>query len=336
MRDRPGQPEPFLQGCAWPAGDEAPYPRCDPGPEGLRLPADTRQAAELPVGVRFSFFGVPEYLEVEYETQTTDLGYRGDGAGKQFVLYRGDERVDEADAQLGKGSIKLSTGEGPEIATLYLPEGMRPRVLSLRPHGGPIEPPEAGPRWLCYGDSIAEGWCATEPALAWPHVVARQHQLDVVNLGYAGAARGEIASAQELASLPAELITISHGTNCWSRTPHSARLFAEAMRSFIEVVRLGHPDVPIVAISPIVRPDAERSANVLGATLEDLRNAFEAIATERIKDGDENLRLIKGRDLLTSEMLPDGIHPGNEGHAQMARTLGPIISQAIQLGATHA
>ncbi len=336
MRDRPGQPEPFLQGCAWPAGEDVPYPRCDPGPEGLRLPADTRRAAALPVGVRFSFLGEPECLEIEYETETTDLGYRGNGAGTQFVLYRGNERVDEADAQLGKGRIKLSTGEGPEIATLYLPEGMRPRVLGLHPHGGPIKAPKTQPRWLSYGDSIAEGWCTTEPALAWPHIVAREHSFDVVNLGYAGAARGEIASAQEIASLPTALISISHGTNCWSRTPHSARLFAESMRAFIEIVRTGHPKLPVVAISPIVRPDAEHTINLLGSTLEDLRKAFEDVVSECIQLGDQNLTLVKGRNLVDSEMLPDGIHPGNEGHAEMARTLGPILSRAAHQGETNA
>ena len=336
MSNRPGQPEPFLRGCAWPASETVPYPRCDPGPEGTRLPDDTRAAASLPVGVRFQFSGEPEKLEVEYETETSDLGYRGAGAGTHFVLYRGSRRIDQAEASLGRGRVELSTGKGPETATLYLPEGMRPRVLSLQGDGAEIKPPENEPRWLCYGDSIAEGWCATEPAQAWPHIVAREHGLDVINLGYAGAARGEIASAQEIASRPANLISISHGTNCWSRTPHSARLFAESIRAFLEVVRTGHPGVPVVAISPILRPDAEDSTNLLGATLADLREAFEVVVLDSIEAGDENLTLVRGRDLIDPEQLPDGIHPGDEGHTEMARVLGPILMRAAHQGAEHA
>ena len=336
MSKRPGQPEPFLRGCAWPASEDVPYPRCDPGPEGTRLPEDTRSAAALPVGVRFQFLGEPEKIEVEYETQTSDLGYRGMGAGTHFVLYRGTQRIDQAQALLGSGRAELSTGTGPETATLYLPEGMRPRVLGLHAHGGEIQVAEPEPRWLCYGDSIAEGWCATEPAQAWPHIVGREKALDVVNLGYAGAARGEIASAQEIASLPANLISVSHGTNCWSRTPHSAALFAESMRTFLEIVRKGHPEVPVVAISPIVRPDAEQSANLLGATLCDLREAFEAVVRDRIQAGDENLTLIPGQDLVDPGQLPDGIHPGDEGHAEMARVLGPVLAQAAHQGVDHA
>ena len=336
MSARSTQPEPFLRGCAWPASESVPYPRCDPGPQGTRLPDDTRSAAALPVGVRFCFSGEPETLEVEYETQTSDLGYRGDGAGTHFVLYRGTERIDQAEARLGRGRVTLSPGKGPEPATLYLPEGMRPHVLSLEGRGGEIEATEEEARWLCYGDSIAEGWCATEPALAWPHVVGREHGFDVVNLGYAGAARGEIASAEEIASLPANLISISHGTNCWSRTPHSASLFAESMRAFMEIVRKGHPDLPVVAVSPIVRPDAEDSPNLLGATLADLREAFENVITEFIEAGDRNLILVPGRELVAPEQLPDGIHPGDTGHAEMARVLGPVLARAAQQGADHA
>ena len=70
-------------------------------------------------------------------------------------------------------------------------------------------------------------------------MAARANGLDVVNLGYAGAARGEIASAEELAGLPADLISISYGTNCWTRTPHSAAAFREGLRAFLDVVRQG-------------------------------------------------------------------------------------------------
>ena len=211
---------------------------------------------------------------------------------------------------------------------------MRPTVLALRPQGGEIEPAHARPRWLCYGDSIAEGWCAAEPAGAWPHIVARERALDVVNLGYAGSARGEIASAQEIAALPADLISLSHGTNCWTRTPHSAPLFASGLRAFLEIVRGGHPDVPIVAVSPILRTDAEGTPNVLGARLCDLRDAFEQVIEERQKEGDVQLRLVRGRDLVAAERFPDGIHPDAAGHVQLAQALGPVHKSALTEGSS--
>jgi lysophospholipase L1-like esterase len=333
---RPADVEPFLRGCAWPAGGGMTYPRCDPGPAGLRLPADTRAAAALPVGVRLEFAGECEAVEIAYRTETRELGYRGDGAGTRFALFRGSKRIADAEAAQGEGVVRLAAGAGPEPGIVYLPEGMRPLVLALRAQGGAIAPAPPGPRWLCYGDSIAEGWCASEPAGAWPHRVARERGLDVVNLGYAGAARGELASAEEIAQLPAELISISHGTNCWTRTPQSAAHFAAALRDFLEVVRAGHPRTPIVAQSPILRADAEAKPNRLGASLADLRAAFEAVVRERIAAGDARLRLVPGLPLLPRERLPDGIHPDDAGHAELAQTLGPVLAAALREGEADA
>lgn len=326
---------PFLRGCAWPAGALAPYPRCDPGPLGHRLPADTRERAALPVGVRLEFEGACDAVEIAYRSETHELGHRGAGAGTKFVLFRGGVRVSEADAGLGEGRAQLAAGHGVARAVVYLPEGMRPTLLGVRALGGTIVPAAREPRWICYGDSIAEGWCASEPAGAWPHVAAREQRLDVANLGYAGAARGELASAEEIAQLPADVISIAHGTNCWTRTPHSTELFAAGMRAFLALVRRSHPRTPIVAISPILRADAESVRNKLGATLADLRAAFEHAILAARDAGDRALTLVPGLTLVPRERLPDGIHPDDAGHALIARALGPVLGAALE-GAKHA
>ena len=331
---RPEQPEPFLRGCAWPASEDVPYPRCDPGPQGLRLPADTRAVAALPVGVRLELVGEPDFIELRYRTETADLGYRGEGAGTRFVTFRGEQRLDAVDAVLGEGSARLKVGSGDGPCVVYLPEGMRPTVLELSGAGGEIRPAPVGPRWLCYGDSITEGWCASEPAAAWPHVAARRLGLDVVNLGYAGAARGEVASAEEIAALPADVISLSHGTNCWTRTPHSAELFAEGLRTFLTIVRSGHPETPIVAVSPLLRADAEGTPNRLGATLADLRAAFERVIEKRRNAGDEALIGVAGLSLLPAERFPDGIHPDDSGHEGLSEALGPVLCDSMRGGSS--
>ncbi len=331
MPARPEQPEPFLRGSAFasgaePWGEPVPYPRAQPGPLSARLPADTLGAAALPVGVRFEMVGDARALVVDYETRTSDMGYRGDGAGRRFALWRGGALVDEQPARLGRNRVTLSLGSGTsaEPARLYLPEGMKPLVHRLVAIEGSLSPAPPEPRWLCYGDSIAEGWIASAPALAWPAIVGREQRLDVVNLGYAGAARGEIVSGQQIAELPADLIAISYGTNCWTRTPHTVDAFGEGLRSFFEVVRRGHSQTPIVAVSPLLRPDAEKTPNELATTLAQLRERFEAVVRERTRS-DARLALIEGADLVRADQLPDGIHPGDAGHRALADALGPVL-----------
>jgi lysophospholipase L1-like esterase len=195
------------------------------------------------------------------------------------------------------------------------------RVVSVE---GDVEPATPQPRWLAYGDSITEGWVTSTPAQAWPAVVGREHGLDAINMGYAGAARGEIVSAEHLAELPADVITVAHGTNCWTRTPHTAAMVAEGLRAFLDVVRQGHPETPIVVVSPIVRPDAEETPNRLRATLQDLRRAIHDVAAERA-----DVDLVPGGALVRPDQLPDGIHPGDEGHAAIAAAVGPVLAKAV-------
>jgi lysophospholipase L1-like esterase len=323
--------EPYLRGCAWPAGAGATYPRADPADVG-RLPADTWGTATLPVGVRLEIVGDASAVDVSYVTATDDLGYRGPGAGTTFSVWRDDEQVDEQAAVLGEGSVRLELGRGGDRAVVYLPEGMKPTVTAVAGIGGGIEPAPAQPRWVAYGDSIAEGWIATGPAGAWPAIAGRQQGLDVVNLGYAGAARGEIVSAEHVASLDADVISITHGTNCWTRIPYSVDMMRATTAAFLSIVRAGHPGVPIVVASPVTRPDAEDTPNKLGATLQDLRVAMEEVTQAAIDAGDDLLTLVPGFPVLDSALLADGVHPGDEGHRVLARAFGEAVRRALDAG----
>jgi lysophospholipase L1-like esterase len=190
--------------------------------------------------------------------------------------------------------------------------------------GGSIQAPSPQRRWLAYGDSITEGWVAGAPSAAWPAVAGRALGLDVVNCGYAGAARGEIASAEQLAMIQADVITVTHGTNCWTRTPHSAAMVAAGTAAFLDILRQGHAHTPIVVVSPVVRPDAETTNNRLGASLTDLRAAIEDAARGR-----EGVTLVPGRDVLDAALLVDGIHPGREGHRVLAEAIGGAVASVV-------
>jgi lysophospholipase L1-like esterase len=351
----PADVDRFLRGCAWPGTAEVPYPRADPA-DAARLPADTWAMAQIPVGVRLELVGDATAIEVDYTCATADLGYRREGAGTTFAAWRGERLLDEQPAHVGSSTVLLElrsseetgaqprtegpdnvvgsrAGEGDSVGdatiTVYLPEGMRPTVLGVRPVDGTVQPAPARPRWLCYGDSIAEGWVATGPARAWPAIAARRFGLDVVNLGYAGAARGEIVSAEQISALGADVISITHGTNCWTRIPHSVEQVRSDLTAFVDVVRQAHPETPLLVASPVLRPDAEGTPNRLGATLADIRATIEDVVRERMARGDDRLTLIAGGDLLDEGHLADGIHPGDSGHAVLASALGRPIADAV-------
>ena len=263
-----------------------------------------------------------------YTCAHESFGYLGGGEGHEFVVLRDGAITDRQPAAVGDHDVRLAApGTGPGV--IHLPERMGPTIRQISAVDGDLTPGPVGPRWLCYGDSIAEGWCVTSPERAWPAVAARTYGLDVINLGYAGSSRGEIPSAEELAELDADVISIAHGTNCWTRTPYSTALFAVNLSVFLDIVRQGHPDTPIVAISPITRPDAESTQNRLGMTLADLRGAFESVVQQRIDAGDTALHLVPGLPIVDPEQLTDDIHPGDDGHAAMATVIGEVVADAL-------
>lgn len=319
--------DPYLRGAAFPGVDNWPYPRADP--TDFRLPQDTWATAQLPVGVRLEFATDAEAVEIDYSCATDDLGYRGEGAGTTFEAWRGDAVVATAAAQVGRNVARLSPVGGDGTVVVAVPEGMRPTLHGIRAIGGSLTPTPAGPRWIAYGDSITEGWTASSPGRAWPAIAGRAYGLDVVNLGYAGSCRGEIASAEQVSGLPADVISLAYGTNCWSRPPHSTGMLREGMRAWLSIVREGHPTTPIVVLSPIVRPEADNTPNRLGASLSDLRAVVEEVAQERRAAGDANISLIPGADLITAEQLSDGVHPTDEGHQVLARVVGEAVAAAV-------
>ncbi len=329
---RPEQPEPYLRGAPFPAGGGAPYPRAKPESPMLRLPMDTWTMAKVPAGVRLEFSGDAEAIEVDYTTEQAAFGYLGGGEGGEFTLWRGDELVASEPAVVGEGTVRLPGTGGAERAVVHLPERMLPTVTAIRAAAGDpgsIEPAAPQPKWIAYGDSITEGWTVSTPGNSWSMLAAKRHGLDVTNMGYSGAARGEIPSAEEIASLPADVITIAHGTNCWTRIPFSVGMFREGLIGFLDIVRQGHPDTPIVAVSPITRPDAESTPNRLGANLVELRAVFQRVVGDRIAAGDKRLSLVEGFPIVDPALLDDGIHPGDPGHAAMADVIGPAVAAAL-------
>jgi len=321
-------PDPFIRGRAWPGTPKVPYPRAKPS-DAFRLPVDTWAQAQIPVGVRLEFVGDAPEVEIAYETKSDNAGIRGEGGGITFQLWRDGSLVDEEKAAHPGGVARLRTGTGGDRAIVYVPEGMRPTLKDFEGVGGEIQPAPLQPRWICYGDSVAEGWLASAPAFAWPAIAGRAHGLDAVNMGYAGAGRGEIVTAEHIAELAAAVISITHGTNCWTRVPFSVDLFRAQTSAFLDIVRQGHPETPILVSSPIVRPDAEEAPNRLGATLADLRAAMEEVVQGRMDGGDQRMRLVPGRHLVTEVQLADEIHPNDDGQQALATALGPPVRALV-------
>lgn len=310
-------------------------------PEELhaRYPQDTSTAALVPAGVRLELTGTTRELRVRYSRgEPNELA--SPDAVDAFCVWCGESPV----AQIEMPEVTSRTEEEivlalPErdpaaIVTIYLPERAGIRITSLSAHRGDALPVPRGLRWIAYGDSITQGWTVADPGLAWGSRVARRTGLDLVNLAFAGAARGETIAAMQVADSGPDIVTLAWGTNAWSMIPTDPGLVREQMRVFLSMIRRVNPAVPVIVLSPVLRPAAENVENRLGATLADIREAIEA-SVDSLMSGDPALRLIRGAGAVPEDELVDGVHPGSAGHERIAQAFEKELDSLSAVSATE-
>lgn len=302
-----------------------------PDPALAKLTADTVAAARVPAGVHFAFRGNAVALDVEVRVGSR-TSVPAPTVPEGFVARAGSSAVcTPLGGESGVVRIALPERASAEVVRVYLPEAVEVRLGEMEAIGGTIEPLSGGPKLVVYGDSISQGWSVTGQGLAWPSLVAEQLGLEVVNLGFAGSARGELVAADVVGASRADIVVLAWGTNAWSSLPTDDREIAERMRVFLTAVRQGLPEAPIIVVSPIVRPAAESVPNRFGTTHARLREALEeSVATFVDEHSDRQIILVSGRDAVPAEQLVDGLHPGDAGHASLAAAIIPYIAQAMK------
>lgn len=291
-----------------------------------RLPADTVETATIPAGARLEIEAPATEIVLDLQT-TRRHPLAAETMADAVSLWRGETLVTTVPVSApGRVTVVVPITQ-PGRHTIYLPDVVRARVTSVTCDVA-LRRVAPGPRWIAYGDSITQGWSASDPGRTYVATVSRTLGLEPVNLGFSGSARGEVLVAEHIAAQEAAVITLAFGTNNWSRIPSGRLKIAGVLEDFITMIRSGHPTTPIVVLSPIVRPDAEQTRNAVGATLAELRRSIEDIVRE-LGASDNGLWLVPGLGIVNPANLVDGVHPGDAGHASIADALTPHLAQAL-------
>jgi hypothetical protein len=226
---------------------------------------------------------------------------------------------------------------------IWLPHTEITELIALRTDA-PIEPaPDNGRRvWLHHGSSISHGSNATHPSATWPALAAAKGGVELVNLGFSGNAMLDPFTARTIRDLPADWISLKLGINVVNGDTMRLRAFEPAVHGFLDTVRDGHPDTPLLVISPILCPmvedrpgptlpvmedgvlrfdtagdPAQLSAGALSLSV--IRDVLRRIVAERSAT-DPNLHYLDGRELFgESDLadLPDALHPNAAGYRRM-------------------
>jgi len=160
-----------------------------------------------------------------------------------------------------------------------------------------------------YGSSITQGGCASRPGNCYTAIISRRLNVDHVNLGFSGSAKGEDAMIAYLASLKMKVFVCDYDRNA----PNAEHLRKTHMPLY-RAVRAAQPDLPILFVS---------ATDGLGDVklIERKQVVIDTYETA-LKEGDRNVYFIDGMTLFGEEewhsCTVDGCHPNDLGFYRMA------------------
>lgn len=248
-----------------------------------------------------------------------DLYAKAEGEEERFInsfappydIADGFESVIRFDKlQMREITVNMPLYSGVDEVYIGLQEGAK--ILPPKPYK-PRKP------IVYYGSSITQGGCASRPGSGYESVIARRLNIDYVNLGFSGNAKGEQTIADYIAGLNMSVFVYDYDYNA----PTVEHLQNTHERMF-QTIRAAHPDIPIVMMT---RPKVYLTDEEVKRR-EIVRTTYQ----NAIDRGDENVYFISGAELMAdagNDGTVDCVHPTDYGFASMARVLGDLLEKLI-------
>jgi lysophospholipase L1-like esterase len=291
-------------------------------PSGGRIRFRTNSTV---LAIRLKYPGPPDMANMHAFGQTgVDLYIDG--------IYR-DTAVAGRDTKLGLPEEHVFYENEPMVVrdiTLYLPLYSPVKVVGIGINAE-AEPQAAKPFAISkpivfYGTSITQGASASRPGMSYEGILGRLLNVDFVNLGFSGNGKGEPAVARTVADIDAACFVLDFAQN--NATVESLKT---VYGPFVEIIRSKHPDTPILVMTPIYSSHESWSRD---ADLDGMRSVIRQVAGHRIANGDRNLEIVEGTDLIgpsRGDGLVDGVHPNDLGFQWMAEGLANRIAKVLGL-----
>ncbi len=230
-------------------------------------------------------------------------------------IYRGSFMPNIYDSEKYEFAIKI-TGEGLRSYTINLPSycSIKKVYIGLSENAEIAEDVRYNPisPFVYYGSSITQGGCASRPGNSYENIICRKTNVDYINLGFAGNARGEDSIIDYVSALDMSLFVLDYDYNAPS-VEHLKNTFLK----FYKNVRRKNRSLPIIMMT---RPKYRLNSDELARN-----KVVSSIYEQAVKSGDSNVYFIDGRELVNEFVretaFVDGIHPTDSGHASIAQRI---------------
>jgi hypothetical protein len=334
-------------------------------PSGVRLVFRTRATVvELDtLRTSMAYVGFPARPDGVYDLLVDSRlsGQAGTTGGNLMLV---DMATGSAENRPGPvGTVRFAgLSDRVKDVEIWLPHNEITQLVALRTDASVDAVPITSRVWLHHGSSISQGSNAASPTGIWPAVAASLGGVELVNLGFGGSALLDPFTARTLRDTPADVISVKIGINLVNTDLMRLRAFVPAVHGFLDTIREGHPDTPLLVVSPIhcpihedtpgpSLPDfsngtvqfratgdlAERAAGKL--TLNVIREELARIVRQRTVD-DPHLHYLDGQNLYSDKdfvelPLPDELHPDTATHRRIGERFAELAFGAHGPFANH-
>lgn len=230
-----------------------------------------------------------------------------------------------------EGSISFNE-EGPHNITIYFPISIETKEVqigvvqgcTIQRHKQDYKEKEYV---VYYGSSVTQGGAVSKPGNSYVNIVGRNLNVDYLNLGVWGSAKGQARFASYIAEIKKmTLFVLDYDHN-------NANIvnLTDTHYAFYETIRKSHPSIPIVILTRpnnrlnvLHEEDAERYS-----TVDEMKAVILETYEKAVQSGDKNVHYIDGKTFFeySAKGLADNVHPNDYGQSKMAEGVTAVLKR---------
>lgn len=170
-----------------------------------------------------------------------------------------------------------------------------------------------------YGSSITQGGCASHPGNAYPNMISRCLNREILNLGFSGSCKAEEEMCDYISGLPMSLLVYDYDHNA-----PTAEFLEATHERFFRQFRKSCPDTPVLMISV--------ADNCFGTENVEKRKAIIKRTYENALDGgDKNVYFLDGQrfydEVGAENATVDCCHPNDLGFYAFYKNISDFIKE---------
>ncbi len=300
-----------------------------------------RSVAERVSGTVLDQYNMTAGCRIRFSTNSKSLNVRANiirNSGVGFDLYRVENGKEYFSAGFRKpdcficngefeAASKISDGSKMISYTLNFPYAAKMTSFEIGIDDDAVL--SAGAEYInekpvvFYGSSITHGAWASRPGTTYEAMISQKYNLNYINLGFSGGAKGEKEIVDYMAGLDMCAFVCDYDHNAYD-----FNLLKATHLPMYQTIRGSHPDIPYIIIT---RPNyfADPVNN------EKRNTVFKATYDYALNSGDKNVWYIDGKTLFDGEFYhnctKDGCHPNDIGFYRMADVIGKELAAVLNI-----